>query len=253
MTEEAGALVTTSVVGHVAAVEMHRPPSNFFDRELLASLCDHVLALDADPAVRCIVLGSEGRHFCAGADLRGMDEHGIRSVYREALRLFSGRTPIVASVQGAAVGGGLGLAMTADFRVVAEDARLSANFAQLGFHQGFGLSATLPRAVGAQRALELLYTGRPVTGSEAVTLGLADRAVAGDPRAAATAMAEEIASSSPLSLRAIRATMRRQLVAEVAPALDLEALAQSALLDTADFAEGIAASIAKRRPAFHGR
>jgi enoyl-CoA hydratase/carnithine racemase len=173
-------------------------------------------------------------------------------VYREARRLFTGRRPIVAAVQGAAVGGGLGLALAADFRVAADDARFSANFARLGFHQGFGLSVTLPRAVGHQRALELLYTGRSVSGVEAHDIGLCDLVVTGDPRVGAIKLAEEIAGSAPLSLVAIRSTMRREVVAGVAAALDQEALAQAALLGTADFAEGLAATIGKRSPQFRG-
>ena len=245
-------LVTTTVKGAVAAVEMHRPPANFLDRDMLAAVASAILAVDADPDVRCIVLGSEGKHFCAGVDLRGIDANGIRAVYREALRLFTGRKPIVAAVQGAAVGAGLGLALAADFRVVADNARFSANFARLGFHQGFGLSVTLPRAVGHQRALELFYTGRSVPGVEAGEIGLCDRVVTGDPRTGATELAEEIAGSAPLSLMAIRATMRRDVVAGVAAALDQEALAQAALLGTADFAEGLAATIGKRAPEFRG-
>jgi len=246
-------LVSTTKDGAVAVVEMNRPPLNFFDRELLGRVADEVLALDADPDVRCIVLCSHGRHFCAGADLRGMDANGIRGVYREALRLFSGRKPVVAAVQGAAIGGGLGLAMAADFRVVSADARLTANFARLGFHQGFGLSVTLPRAVGHQRALDLLYTGRDVSGTEAAEIGLCDKVVSADPRSAAIEWAMAIAESAPQSLVAIRSTMRRQVLADVAAALDLEALGQAALLGTEDFAEGIAASIDKRRPTFSGR
>lgn len=245
-------LVTTTVENGVAVVEMHRPPANFFDLALLTELADAVLALDADVDARSIVLCSEGRHFCAGADLRGMDANGIRSVYRQALRLFSGRTPIVAAVQGSAVGGGLGLAMAADFRVAAAGARLTANFARLGFHQGFGLSVTLPRAVGEQRALQLLYTGRDVSGAEAAEIGLCDLAV-DDPRAGALELAGQIAASAPLAVSAIRSTMRRDVLARVAAALDLEAAAQASLLGTEDFAEGIAASIGKQEPVFHGR
>lgn len=252
MTSDASALVTTVIADHVAVVEMHRPPANFFNLELLTELADAVLSLDADDDVRSIVLCAEGRHFCAGADLRGMDSNGLRTVYRQALRLFVGRKPIVAAVQGSAVGGGLGLAMAADFRVAASDARLTANFARLGFHQGFGLSVTLPRAVGGQRALELLYTGRNVGGSEAAAIGLVDRHVEGDPREAALGLARELAASAPLAVTAIRSTMRRDLAAQVAAALDLEATAQTALLPTADFAEGIAASIGKRDPVFSG-
>jgi enoyl-CoA hydratase/carnithine racemase len=241
----------TRSADRVALVEMHRPPTNFFDEALLTAVADALLSLDEDADVQAIVLCSEGKHFCAGADLRGMGAAGIRRVYRQAFRVFSNRKPIVAAVQGAAIGGGLGLAMAADFRVVAPDARLTANFARLGFHQGFGLSVTLPAAVGQQTALDLLYTGRYVSGQEAVEMQLCDR-IAENPRESAVEFASSIAESAPLSLAAIRSTMRRATVSGVATALDLEATAQSALLDTDDFSEGIAASIGKRAPAFVG-
>lgn len=243
--------VSLSVDGSVAVVELHRPPNNFFDEALLRQVSEVLHEVDAIPAVRCSVLAAEGRHFCAGADLRGIDADGLRSVYRTAFTLFTTRKPLVAAVHGAAVGGGLGLALAADFRVAAPDARFSANFARLGFHQGFGLSVTLPAAVGRQRALELLYTGRNVSGTEAGQIGLADR-VDGEPRAGALALAAEIAGSAPLSLAAIRSTMRRALVADVHAALDAEAAAQSALLATTDFTEGVAAAVAKREPCFTG-
>ncbi|MEU9286580.1 enoyl-CoA hydratase/isomerase family protein [Streptomyces sp. NPDC048275] len=237
------------VADRVALLELRRPPHNFVDEASLTDLADELLAYDDDDDVSCVVIAAQGRHFCAGVDLRGIGAAGIRRFYRQALRIFSGRKPVVAAVHGAAVGGGLGLAMAADFRVAAPDARLTANFARLGFHHGFGLSVTLPRAIGQQRALELLYTGRSVTGTEALDLGLCDR-TADDPRGAAITFASEIAASAPLSLPAIRSTMRRSMVAEVSASLDIEANAQAALLGTADFAEGIAASVEKRQPRF---
>ncbi len=239
------------VADRVAMLELRRPPHNFFDEALLTDLADALLALDDDDSVTSVVLCAQGRNFCAGADLRGVGAAGIRRVYRQAFRIFSGRKPVVAAVQGGAIGGGLGLAMAADFRVAAPDARFTANFVRLGFHHGFALSVTLPRATGHQRALELLYTGRSVPGKEALALGLCDQ-VADEPRAAALALAEQIAASAPLSVPAIRATMRRALVADVSAALATEADAQAALLGTADFAEGIAASIGKRTPQFVG-
>ncbi|SFS16807.1 Enoyl-CoA hydratase/carnithine racemase [Microbacterium sp. cf046] len=249
MTEQ----VTIERVDHTATVEIHKPPANFFDRSLLADIADALLQLDTEPNVRAIVLCAEGRHFCAGADLRGVDAQELRDVYREAFAIFTARKPIVAAVQGAAVGGGLGLALAADFRVATPESRLSANFARLGFHQGFGLSVTMPRLIGAQRASELLYTGRAVVGEDALAIGLVDRMVpADDLRAAAQAFADEIAQSAPLSLLAIRSTLRRELVADISAALDLEATAQTALLGSADFAEGVAAAIAKRDPHFTG-
>ncbi len=125
---------------------------------------------------RAIVLAAEGKHFSAGADFASAgpaDSTG--DLYRAAVRLFRTRKPIVAAIQGAAIGGGLGVAMAADFRIAAPEARFSANFARLGFHHGFGLSVTLPAAVGGQHAAELLYTGRRITGDDAAAIGLVDR------------------------------------------------------------------------------
>ena len=245
----------------VATVEMRRPPNNFFDVALIRSLADAYESLDADPAVcRAIVLCSEGKHFCAGADFTGRTAGGgpgsTGDLYAEALRLFRAATLVVAAVQGAAVGGGLGLACSADFRVVAPSSRLTANFSRLGFHQGFGLSATLPRIVGMQRATELLYTGRRIDGATAAAFGLADRLVddgAGAVRAAATELAVEIAAAAPLAVRSIRETMRAGLADAVAAATAREDQEQDRLRRTADWAEGVKASAERRDPRFEGR
>jgi enoyl-CoA hydratase/carnithine racemase len=159
---------------------------------------------------------------------------------------------VVVAVQGAAIGGGLGLALAGDFRVGAPDSRFAANFARLGFHQGFGLSVTLPRAVGAQKALELLTTGRRIDGTEALRIGLCDR-LDPDPRAGSHVLATEIAGSAPLAVRSIRATLRQDLVDRFAVAVDRERTAQVALTDTDDFREGVAASLERRPPRFTGR
>ncbi|HUP86746.1 MAG TPA: enoyl-CoA hydratase/isomerase family protein [Acidimicrobiales bacterium] len=241
----------------VATVEIHRPPNNFFDVELIRSLAEAYEALDGDVAAcRAVVLCSEGKHFCAGADFTGRatGPGSTGDLYAEALRLFRARTPVVAAVQGAAVGGGLGLACSADFRVVSPASRLTANFSRLGFHQGFGLSATLPRIVGPQRATELLYTGRRIDGSTAASIGLADRLVDdGNVRAAATELAEEIASAAPLAVRSIRETMRDGLADAVAVATAREDQEQGWLRRTADWTEGVRASAERREPRFEGR
>ena len=243
----------------VATVEVRRPPNNFFDVGLIRSLAEAYEALDADPAAcRAIVLCAEGKHFCAGADFTGRSggPGSTGDLYAEALRLFRAGTPVVAAVQGAAVGGGLGLACSADFRVVSPASRLTANFSRLGFHQGFGLSATLPRIVGAQRAAELLYTGRRIDGVAAAAIGLADRLVddgEGAVRAAATDLAVEIASAAPLAVRSIRQTMRAGLADAVAAATAREDQEQDRLRRTADWAEGIKASAERRDPRFEGR
>lgn len=244
----------------VAEVEIHRPPNNFFDVALIRSIADSYEALDKDSRCRAILLCSEGKHFCAGADFNQesdaapIPESGAASLYQEAVRLFRTELPVVAAVQGAAIGGGLGLACSADFRVGAREARFAANFARLGFHQGFGLSVTLPRVVGEQRALEMLYTGRRVAGDEAEEIGLLDRLVALDGvRLAARELAGEIALSAPLAVRSIRHTMRGHLADDVARATEREDAEQIRLRATADFAEGTKASFERRDPVFTGR
>ena len=163
--------------GHVGVAELARPPHNYFDMSLIRLLAEAFEAFDADPAIRVVLLAAEGRNFCAGADFSNpardtVGQRGGDSLYREAVRLFRCRKPVVAAVQGAAVGGGLGLAMVADFRVAAPESRFTANFNRLGFHPGFGLSVTLPRAIGAQKAAMLFYTGRRLTGTEAEAIPL---------------------------------------------------------------------------------
>src|SRR5215467_7069153 len=155
---------------YVATLEFSRPPSNFFSVALISQIADACAQLAADGRCRAIVLCSSGRVFCAGADFAGAHAIGTPDgthLYDHAVRLFQQPLPVVAAVQGAAIGGGLGLAMAADFRVAAPEARFAANFARLGFHHGFGLTVTLPAVVGRQHALELLYTGRRPPGGGA--------------------------------------------------------------------------------------
>ncbi len=242
----------------VALAEIQRGPNNFFDLALIDALAEAIEALDADERCRAVVLASEGRHFCAGADFgsgRPADRDGAgRHLYDAAVRLFETKTPVVAAVQGAAIGGGLGLALMPDFRVAAPEARFSANFARLGFHQGFGLTVTLPRLVGPQVAAELLYTGRRVKGDEAHAIGLCDRLVPqADLRDAAHSLAVEIAGSAPLAVASIRETLRGGLAAEIRAATDHEQREQDRLRQTADFAEGTRAMGERRAPRFEGR
>jgi 2-(1,2-epoxy-1,2-dihydrophenyl)acetyl-CoA isomerase len=244
----------------VATAEIGRPPDNFFDSDLITALADAYFWLDERDDCRAIVLCSAGKHFCAGADLAGRSRQqnpvdgGVSTLYQQATRLFDAKLPVVAAVQGAAIGGGLGLACSADFRVASPQARFAANFARLGFHQGFGLSVTLPDIVGQQRALELLYTGRRIGGEEAARIGLADRLAEPDElRPAARALAAEIAGSAPLAVRSIRETMRGDLAGRVRAATDHEGAEQNRLRQTADFAEGVRASAERRAPRFEGR
>ncbi len=241
----------------VATVELHRPPNNHFDIELIRSIAEAYEALDGEPGCRAIVLCSEGRHFCAGADFSGRTGpigDGARHLYDEAVRLFATRTPVVAAVQGAAVGGGLGLALAADFRIASPQTRFSANFARLGFHHGFALTETLPAAVGRQKALDMLYTGRRLPGDEALRIGLCDRLAPSEQlRDEAHAFAAEIAASAPLAVRSIRETMRLEMAARIQAALDRERAEQERLRLTEDFREGVRSTAERRLGQFQGR
>jgi 2-(1,2-epoxy-1,2-dihydrophenyl)acetyl-CoA isomerase len=248
-------LVVSLGEDHVAEVEIRRGPNNFFDTALITGIADAFDELAAGDC-RAIVLCSEGRHFCAGADFSGAGRVGAADgphLYDVAVRLFAQPLPVVAAVQGAAIGGGLGLAMSADFRVAAPEARFAANFARLGFHHGFGLSVTLPLVIGHQAAIDLLYTGRRVTGEEARALGLCDELVPFDElRSAARARAVEIAKSAPIAVRSIRATMRGHLYDQVVAAVQRERAEQERHQRTDDWREGVAATAERRDPVFRG-
>ena len=246
--------------GHVATVEMCKPPHNFFTIPLIRALAEAFEDLEADRRCHAIVLAAQGTSFCAGADFSNRDAtppqrspRALNPIYDEALRMFACRKPVVAAVQGPAIGGGLGVALVADFRVTCAEAKFSANFNRLGFHPGFGLSATLPRLVGVQKAAMLFYTGRRIAGAEAVAIGLADMLVAQDQvRLEAQKLAREIAVSAPLAVQSTRDTLRAGFVEQIRLAVARESVEQNWQFKTADFNEGIAAMAARREPNFQG-
>jgi enoyl-CoA hydratase/carnithine racemase len=250
--------------GHVALVEIRRPPNNFFDAALISEIATACEVLDADAECRALVLAAQGKAFCAGAnfgdgdrdgsEILGGPRPGAAHLYIEGARLFRTKKPIVAAVHGAAVGGGLGLAMVADFRVTCSEARFSANFTRLGFHPGFGLTVTLPAVIGPTKAALLFYTSRRIGGEEALKLGLADVLAPQDKvREAALSFAAEIAENSPLGLIATRATLRGDLADRVRAATERELAEQTRLRRTEDFKEGVKAMAERRPPNFNNR
>lgn len=239
----------------VALLEIHRPPHNFFDLDLITRIARGVEKLNETAECRCMVLAAQGKVFCAGADFSGGPEQvDAGAIYRAALPIFRRRKPLVAAVQGPAIGGGLGLAVAADFRVVAPEARFQANFVRIGLHPGFGLTHTLPRLLGVQVASQLLLTGRRVDGREALTVGLADQlAEAAELRDAAVSFAEGIAAGAPLSIGSIQSALIADLADEVEQAMARELVEQQRLFASADFREGVLATRDKRPPVFNGR
>ena len=251
--------------GHVVLVEIRRPPNNFFDIPLIKEIAGAFESFDDDVHIRAVVLAAQGKAFCAGAnygdgstlDAQGRRPNepgpGVASLYVEGNRLFRTKKPIIAAVHGAAVGGGLGLAMVADFRVTCPEARFCANFTRLGFHPGFGLTATLPAVIGQTRAALMFYTSRRVTGQEAYAMGLADVLVPQqEVRGAAIKLAGEIGENSPLGLLATRMTMRGDIADRVRKATDHELEEQTRLRKTEDFKEGVKAVFERRLPNFMG-
>lgn len=255
--------VGVSIEGHVATVELRRAPNNFLDVDLIADLASALEALDGDANVRSVVLAAAGKHFCAGANIKKrLDDEAAgkpqavrpRHLYHEAQRLVQTRKPIVAAVHGSAIGAGLGLALVADFRVTCKEARLAANFTAMGYHPGFGMTVTLPRVIGHQRARWLFLTGKRIPGDEAFAIGLADRLVAQDDvRKVAQEMAAEIAKAGPLGVQAARETLNLDLIPAFRAATEREMFEQSILRETNDFKEGVKAGFDRREPVFTGR
>lgn len=246
------AMISTAVSTHVASVRFDRPPYNHVSTELIRELADTLEALDRSEDCRVVVLSSAGKAFCAGADLSAApgEEPGADAdrMYEQALRLYATRKPIVVAVQGAAIGAGLGLALVGDFRLAAPEARFSANFAKLGLHAGFGISYTLPRVVGLQKASLLLQTGRRVTGEDARGIGLVDQLVPlAELPSTADALAREIAGNAPIAVQSMRSTLREGFVDGLRGRVAHELARQTEQRRTSDFLEGIRA-VSERRP-----
>jgi enoyl-CoA hydratase/carnithine racemase len=248
---------------YVATVEIHRPPHNYFDDALIRNIADAFEALDQDAGCRGIVLAAEGKSFCAGANFQSRPESnplnqaqkaGSNPLYLEAVRLFRCKKPVVAAIQGPAIGGGLGLSLVSDFRVAAPEARFAANFVKIGIHPGFGLTYTLPRLIGPQRAALLFLSGRRIDGETAVAWGLADQLSPLERiRADAHALAAEIAEGAPLAIISTRATLREKLADTVEAQTRHELHEQTWLMKTADHIEGVKAVQERRSGQFVGK
>lgn len=243
--------------GPVAIVMMSQPPNNYLTEPTLMALADALEALDKDEEIRVAILGSEGKNFCAGANFNQLTKSSSINpapLYAEALRVFAFKKPMIAAIQGAAIGAGVGLALAADFRISCAEARFSVNFNRLGFHPGFGLSYTLPRLIGPQQAALLFYTARRIGGQAALNIGLVDELVdQSKVLEHAKILANDIAGNAPLAVQSTRQTLRSGMQHAVSVAIELELAQQSIHFQTEDFVEGVSSVAERRDPKFLGR
>ncbi|MEE2750281.1 MAG: enoyl-CoA hydratase/isomerase family protein [Myxococcota bacterium] len=260
--------VGLEVLDHIAVITLNRPERrNAIDAEMVEAFHAVVQQVRGRSDVRVVVVTGAGRSFCSGADFSALpslaQESGhtgilashaaIESLYRGFLGLGELEVPTIAAINGACVGGGLGIALLCDMRVVAARAKIGANFSRLGIHPGMGITGRLPSVIGYQAAAKMLFTGELIRGDRAVEVGLALEAVDFDevlPRA--MELAAQIAESAPLAVRCIKRTLRTTAGRDVDDILALEAMAQALLSQSEDAAEGVAASMQSRTPRFRG-
>jgi len=244
---------------NVGVVTFSNPPHNFISLQAIEEFQWAFKKLDDNDHCRAIVLAAEGKVFCAGADFSAGQAEGINpnevlsNFYAVAMTLFETKKPMVAAVQGAAIGAGFGLSLLADFRIACPETIFSANFTRLGIHPGFGMSVTLPRIIGVSNAELLFYTGRRIKGKEALNLGLLSELVERDDvLPSAIKLANEIASCAPLAVQNTKATMRMELAEQIRAANKREQALQMVQMKTKDFREAIKAMHERREPEFTG-
>ena len=223
--------------------------------------------IEADPAIRCAILTGEGRAFSAGGDVKAMrDRSGafagspyrVREGYRHNIHrvvksLYNLETPLIAAVNGAAIGLGCDVACMADVRIASDKAKFGVTFLKLGLIPGDGGAWLLPRIIGASRAAELLFTGDVIDAATAAEWGLISRAVPGDTLMdEAMALASRMAQQPPQSLRVAKTLLRHGTTASYETIMEMSAAAQSMMHHTEDHMEGVNAILEKRAPKFEG-
>jgi methylglutaconyl-CoA hydratase len=256
-------VLLVEIADHVAQLTLNRPSvMNAIDRSLAEAIAGTLPALDRDPAVRAILLtGSGERAFCAGADLKERATMTAEEVVAQRGRLIDAtnailrlETPIIAAVNGVALGGGLELALACDFIYAAEGARFGLPETSIAIIPGDAGTQLLPRAVGQPRAREMIFTGQPIDAAEAARLNLVNRVVpAGELLPAARAVATRMASNGPIAVRQAKKCLNVARETGFSAGWAYEQEAYQTVIPTADRTEALRAFAEKRPPQFQGR
>ena len=251
----------------IVQITLHRPARrNAYTRRLCDELCAALAAADADPWVRVVVLTGAGDAFCSGGDVQSAEEveqgdahpfgHGtvLNETAHAVVRVLSTMSkPVVASINGAAVAGGLAFALSCDLRIAAESARLGDTAGRLGLLPDEGGAWLFPRAMGLEAALRMSLLGEVYTAREAMALGLVGQVVPDDELAAATVeLAGRLAAAAPLAVTTVKRLMRRSGQLSLEQSLEAVAVAADVVNRSADVAEGVDAFLHRRPPTFKG-
>jgi 2-(1,2-epoxy-1,2-dihydrophenyl)acetyl-CoA isomerase len=251
----------------VATLTLNRPDRlNALGDTLREDLLDAVTRTAADPDVRVMVLTGAGKGFCAGGDVKAMNENRqsgrerpvldkiAPSRDRTLLAMRDAPQPIIAAVNGAAAGAGMNLALACDLRIASTSAKFSQAFVKRGLHPDWGGTYFLPRVVGLAKACELIFTGDLIDAQEALRLGVVSRVLPPEElMPAAHELARKIAAGPPLAIRLAKRALYHNADCDLRQALEFETFAQNICQDTEDAREGVRAFVEKRAPVFRGR
>jgi 2-(1,2-epoxy-1,2-dihydrophenyl)acetyl-CoA isomerase len=252
--------------GGVLTLRLNRPEKlNALNVELGRALVHGLLQAASDPAIRAIVLTGAGRAFCAGGDLGLLREVRMRHSHHElegllvagkeiCLAIATTPKPVIAAVNGAAAGGGMNLALSADIRIASDQARFAESFAQVGLYPDFGGTFFLPRIVGPALAAELFYTAELISAEDALRLGIVSHVVpAAEFEAETKKLAAQLAAAAPIAIRDVKHAMVGEARKQLESALDEEIRLQMHCFQSEDCLEGLNAFFEKRKPNFRGR
>lgn len=243
-----------------AVLHLNRPEKlNSLTSEMFDSLNEHLSHLENDEALRVLIItGEGGRAFCAGTDINELNEADATEISQRGQslckRIERFPVPVIAAINGIAAGGGLELALACHLRIASNSATFSLPETQLGLIPGYGGTQRLTRELGVGPAIEMMLTGKSLTGEEALESGLVNRVVQpSELMSEAIALADEISKLSPLSIRACMKAVTEGLDLPLEEGLKLETELFTSLFDTEDAREGLSAFIEKRPPVFKGQ